>query len=54
MAYLAQMNIIHRDLACRNLLVKQDDDEYIVKVADILTKNLISEIRVSLTDYILA
>lgn len=35
MAYLEQKNVIHRDLALRNLLVSiHDDGGYIVKVAD--------------------
>lgn len=34
MRYLETRNIIHRDLATRNLLVKLEDGRYMIKVAD--------------------
>lgn len=34
MSYLHGQNVVHRDLACRNLLVKREDDDYLVKVSD--------------------
>jgi len=34
MRYLASRHIVHRDLAARNLLVKHEDERYIIKVAD--------------------
>jgi serine/threonine protein kinase len=30
MTYLSKLNIVHRDLACRNLLVKKSDEEVFV------------------------
>jgi len=34
MVYLSSHGIVHRDLSARNLLVKQEDGGYVVKVAD--------------------
>lgn len=34
MRYLGENQIVHRDLACRNLLVATQDHKYIVKVGD--------------------
>ena len=33
MTYLSKLHIVHRDLACRNLLVKKEESQFIVKVA---------------------
>jgi len=32
--YLHSRNVLHRDIACRNLLVKKENERYVVKVAD--------------------
>lgn len=34
MSYLEDKKIVHRDLAVRNLLVKKEDNTYVVKVGD--------------------
>lgn len=34
LCYLAANGIVHRDIAARNLLVKQEDFKYFVKVSD--------------------
>lgn len=35
MRYLMKNNIVHRDLACRNLLVNVENDELNVKISDL-------------------
>lgn len=41
MAYLEEMNIVHRDLGCRNLLV---DAKGIVKVVGIVFRNFLTDL----------
>jgi serine/threonine protein kinase len=42
MQYINQQNIIHRDLATRNLLCKVESGRYTVKVADFGMSRLIN------------
>lgn len=35
MKYLVKKHVVHRDLACRNLLVTEENDELIVKISDL-------------------
>lgn len=35
MKYLVSMHIVHRDLACRNLLATEENDELVVKISDL-------------------
>ena len=47
MEYLHSQKIIHRDLACRNLLVSGKENEYIVKVADFGLSRIIENYYIS-------
>ena len=47
MEYLHSQKIIHRDLACRNLLVSGKENEYLVKVADFGLSRIIENYYVS-------
>ena len=48
MSYLHSVNIIHRDLALRNLLVTSSDNKYTIKVADVSKNGLLFLIFFSL------
>ncbi len=44
MVFLTSRNVVHRDLAVRNLLVNKVDDKYAVKVGDFgLSRNIENE-----------
>jgi len=52
MEYLASMNIVHRDLACRNLLVRNEGGKYVVKVSDFGMSKFVESYYVSTSNKI--
>ena len=52
MEYLASKNIVHRDLACRNLLVREEGGKYVVKVSDFGMSKFVENYYVSTSNKI--
>lgn len=43
MQFLESRKLVHRDLACRNCLVKEEEKNYVVKLADFGLSKFIEE-----------
>jgi serine/threonine protein kinase len=50
MSYLHSQNIIHRDLATRNLLVSFSDNVYVIKISDFGMSKLMENASYYTTD----